>query len=72
MTCLLQCVTGEHKNSKILDWKKIADNKINGLKNFEFVLGRAENIVEKGENAGYQDILISSTMFSKKLFVQGR
>ena len=72
MTCLLQCVTGEHKKSKILDWKKFADNKINGLKNFEFVLGRVENIVEKGENAGYQDILISSTMFSKKLFVQGR
>ena len=41
---------------KILDWFKLkafADNKINVVQKLEFVDGRVENIVGKGENAGY-------------------
>ena len=43
-------------NDKILDWSKLkafADDKINVAEKLSFVLGRVENIVEKGENAGY-------------------
>ena len=43
-------------NNKILDWSKLkasADNKMNVTENLKFVLGRVENIVGKGENAGY-------------------
>ena len=36
-----------------LNWKAYADNKINVTEKM-FVLGRVKNIVEKGENAGYQ------------------
>ena len=36
----------------------------------EFVLGREENSVEKGENAGYQHCLFP-TMFSKAFFSRG-
>ena len=43
--------------------KKIADNKINLNENF--VLGRIENIVRKGENAGYQHFLLSPECFPK-------
>ena len=42
-------------NDKILHWSKskvFVDSKINAAKKSKFVLGRAENIVEKGENAG--------------------
>ena len=34
----------------------------------KFVLGRVENIVEKGENAGYQHFSPFSKMFSKAVF----
>ena len=43
-------------NYKFLDWsklKELADNKINVAEKWIFVLGRVENIVGKGENAGY-------------------
>ena len=36
----------------------------------EFVFGRVENIVEKGENAGYQHFLFFSKCFSKGLFLK--
>ena len=48
-------------NDKILDWSKLkalADNKMNVVENLKFVDGRIENIVEKGENAGYQNFLL--------------
>ena len=44
-------------NDKILDWSKLkafADDKINVTEKLKFVLGRVENIVGKGENAGNQ------------------
>ena len=55
-------------NNKILDWSKLkafADNKINLTKKSKFVLGRVENIVGKGENAGYQHFLLFSPCFQK-------
>ena len=48
-------------NDKILDWsqlKAFADDKLNLAEKFEYVLGRVENIVGKGENAGYQHFLL--------------
>ena len=55
-------------DDKIVDWSKLkgfADNKIdvNGI--LKFGLGRVENIVGKGENAGYQHFLLFPKMFSK-------
>ena len=34
----------------------------------KFGLGRVENIVEKGENAGYQQFLLSTQCFQKTSF----
>ena len=50
-------------NNKFLDMcksKAFADNKKkkNVCERLKFVLGRVENIVEKGENAGYQHFLL--------------
>ena len=39
--------------------KAFADDKINVTKEFKFVLGRVENIVQKGENADHQQLIIS-------------
>ena len=43
-------------NDQILDWPKLkafADDKIKALKMIIVVFERVENIVEKGENAGF-------------------
>ena len=56
------------QNNKILDWSKLkafADDKINVLKTLNIKLGRVENIVGKGENAGYQHFLLSPQCFQK-------
>ena len=48
-------------NDKFLDWskfKELADGKRNVTEKLKFVLGRVENIVGKGENAGYQHFLL--------------
>ena len=55
-------------NNKILDQSKLktsADKKINVTEKLEFVLGMVENIVEKGENVGYQNFLIFPQHFQK-------
>ena len=55
-------------NDKILDWSKLkvfADDKINLAENFKFGLGRVENSVGKGENAGYQHFLLFPQCFQK-------
>ena len=55
-------------NDKILDrsnLKAFAEDEINVTEKLKFVLGRAENIVEKGENAGYQHFLLSPQCFQK-------
>ena len=54
-------------NDKFLDWSRseaFKDNRVNVPRNFEFVFwGRVENIVVKGENAGYQHFLLFQQCF---------
>ena len=48
-------------NDKLSFWckfKAFADDKIDLTKKFKFVLGRVENIVRKGENAGHLDPIL--------------
>ena len=48
-------------NDKILDLSKLkafADDKINVSEKLKFGLGRLENTLEKGENAGNQHFLL--------------
>ena len=45
--------------------KAFADNKLNVSEKFKFVLERVENIVGKGENAGYQHFLFFPECFQK-------
>ena len=55
-------------NKKILDWPKLnafADNKTDVNEKFKLCLGRVENIVGKGENAGYQHFLLILQCFQK-------
>ena len=55
-------------NDKILDqsnFKDFADDKINVTNKMNFVMGRVENIVGKGGNAGYQHFLLFSQCFQK-------
>ena len=45
----------------ILDWSRLkafADDKINVTEQLKCVLGRVENIMGRGENAGYQHFLL--------------
>ena len=58
-------------NNKILDlskFKQFADNKLVPTQKLKFVLGREENIVGKGENAGYQHFLLFQQRFRKACF----
>ena len=55
-------------NNKNLDWSKLkafADDKIDVSEKLKFVLGRVENIVGKGENAGFQHFLLFPQCFQK-------
>ena len=55
-------------NIKILDQSNLNDfagNKINKTYATKFVLGKVENSVEKGENAGYQHFLLFPHCFHK-------
>ena len=55
-------------NDKILDWSKLkafADDKINVNEVFKIGLGKIENIVGKGENAGHQHFLLFPQCFQK-------
>ena len=45
--------------------KIYADDKINVNEEFKFGLGRVENIVKKGENAGFQLFLLFQQCFQK-------
>ena len=61
-------------NDKIFDHsylKNSADNKINVTGKLNFVLGRMENNVVNGENAGHQHFLLSPQCF-QSLHSQGR
>ena len=55
-------------NDKIFHWSKLkafADDKINVTEILKFVLETVENIVGKGENAGYQHFLLLLQCFQK-------
>ena len=52
--------------NKIPDWckfKAFADDKIDVTENLKIILWSLENIMGKGENAGYQHFLLSSPCF---------
>ena len=58
-------------NDNILHWsnlKAFADNEINVTENLKFVLERIENIMARGENAGYQHFLLFPQCFQKLSF----
>ena len=58
------------QKDKCLNWFKLkafADNKLNLAEQLKFVLGRVENIVEKGENADDQHFLLFPQCFQKFL-----
>ena len=55
-------------NDKFSDWSKskgVADDKSNVAEKLKVVLGRVENIVGKGENAGFQHFLLFLIRFQK-------
>ena len=52
-------------NSTKQQLKGFADDKIDGTEKLKFVLGRIENIVGKGENAGYQHFFLFPQCFQK-------
>ena len=60
-----------YQTRKYLDRCKliaIADDKLNVIKQLKFVLGRVENILVKGENAGYQHFLLFPQCFLMAFF----
>ena len=60
-------------NDKILQWSKLkalTDDKINVTEESKLVLFREENIVGKGENAGYQHYLLCPQCFQKANFTE--
>ena len=62
------------QNEKNLDWSKLkafADDKINVNQKLKFDMGRVENTVGKGENAGYQHFLLFPQCFQRP-FSEGR
>ena len=59
-------------NDKFLDWSKLkafADDKINVTAKLNFDMGMVKNLVEKGENAGYQHFLLFAQCFQKASFL---
>ena len=55
-------------NGKILDWSKLkafADDKTNVAEMLYSLSDRVENMVGKGENAGYQHFLLFPHCFQK-------
>ena len=57
----IQTILNSLPNDKFLDWSKLkahADDKINLAEKLKFVLGRVENGMGKGENAGDQHFLL--------------
>ena len=57
---------------KILDWSKLkafADEKLNEVEKFIFVLGGLQNIMGKGENADFQHFLLFPLCFQMASFL---
>ena len=58
-------------NNKFLGWSKFkafADDKIKVTEKMKFALEMAQNIIGKGENAGYQHFLLFPQYFQKATF----
>ena len=56
-------------------WSKLrefefADNKLDLIEKLKFVLGRVENVVGKGENAGFQHFLLFPQCFKYDSFTR--
>ena len=71
--CITLTVINSLPNDKILDWTKLkafADDKINVTEKLKFVLGKVENVVGKGENAGYQHFLLYPQCFQKASYTE--
>ena len=66
-----QCLFNSLPNNEFPDWSKlkvIAHDKVNFTEKLKFVLGRIEDIVGKGENAGYQHFLLFLQCFQRASF----
>ena len=58
-------------NNKIWSkFKAFADNNLNVYQKLKFALGRLENIVGKGQNAGYQHFLLPHKVFKRLQFLR--
>ena len=69
--CSVKRVFNPLPNNKTLDLcrlKAFADDKINVTDKLKFALGRLENIVGKGKNAGNQHFLLFPRCFQKATF----
>ena len=68
-----KCKIGEQApEDKCLEWfklKAIADNNIKVAEKMKNILGRVENTVGKGKNAGYQHFLLFLQCFQKASFL---
>ena len=67
-TTVLTVILFSLPNDTILDWSKLkafADEKLRVAKMIISVYDRVENIVGKGENAGYQHFLLFPRCFQK-------
>ena len=58
----------KRQNFGLTKLKAFADDKIIVIQKLKFVLGRVENIVGKGENAGYQHFLLLPQSFQNVSF----
>ena len=68
MVLILSNTNNPFPQDKILDlskFKAFAEDKIDVSKKMNFVLGRVENIVGNGENAGYRHFLLFPQCFEK-------
>ena len=68
MFMIIFCKLNSLPNGKIFDWSKLkafTDDKIKVNEKLKFGLRRIENIVRKGENAGYQHFLLFPQCFQK-------
>ena len=69
---IFSCINSLPKDN-FFDWTKFkvfADDKSNVTKIMIYVFDRVENIVEKGENAGYQHFLRFPLCFQKASFLR--
>ena len=71
MSQIMKLAFNSLPKNKILDqskFKAFASDKINVTKTLKFVSGRVENVVGKGENAGYQHFLLFLQCFQKAFY----